>query len=178
LQSVDRGPYDDIDVGGADTRDQNARGDGETMHGGVHVDAFMQPIRRRARTGTRKGRQKQAKQPRSPRRGKGASRPARNPTSPTSLNTEHAENDNDEEAGQASTSTVPTAPIEADEQVEDHVCKDCGTTSTPQWRLQVDESWLCNSCHLYFRKHKRHKGNVREEDRRRNREARSVGPVQ
>jgi len=163
LHNVDKGPYDDVAAG---TVDQSALRDGKIMQGGVHIDGFMQPIRRGAKTGTKKVRQKQ---PRSDRTA--ASRQVRNPIS---VDPEQAEVD--EEAGQVN--TPPTAPIEADEEVEDHVCKDCGTASTPMWRLQADKSWLCNSCHLYFRKHKRHKGNVREEDRRRNREAKSVGPME
>lgn len=171
LNRVDEGPYDG--VGGADTGvgDQSALRDGEIMYGGVHLDGFMQPIRRGAKKGSRKGRQEE------PTTTTTSSRRVRTSRS-AEQDQNQAEDEEKEEPGQADTlSTAPVGADEEKEEAEDHVCKDCGTTSTPMWRIQPDESWLCNSCHLYFRKHRRHKGNVRDVDRRAIREVRSVGPV-
>jgi len=157
LHIVDQGPYD-VASGPVD---QSALRDGEIMHGGVHLDGFVQPIRRGAKKRAKKLKEKQLRKSTGP--------PVRASTSADQTAAE------DEEDSQASTLT--TAPVEAEEDTEEHVCKDCGTSSSSTWRPQRDRSWLCNSCHQYFRIHRRHKGNVREEDRRGNREASSVGAL-
>ncbi|KAH7582328.1 GATA-type zinc finger domain profile [Nakaseomyces glabratus] len=49
---------------------------------------------------------------------------------------------------------VETAkPSDADNNKEDLICTNCGTTNTPLWRKDIDRKPLCNACGLFFKLH-------------------------
>jgi hypothetical protein len=169
FHDLDKGPYDTM------LSVDTATSDKEQMYGGVHVDGFMQPIKRKAEkqayqlkitrgvaASSEEDEEEQGEEQHaedialntSARTGLDAPRPISPTAAQTETETEHSDPD-----------ALPK-------------CADCGTTDTGVWRVSDDGSkTLCNRCGIYLRRYGKHKVGAIPAVRRPRRRRRPVSDI-